>query len=101
MSERWPIGRLALLILLAGAVSATAADGPPPGASSCSGCHATSAAVETPVPRINGRAAAEIVAAMREFRSGERPETVMNRIAKGFSDAEATAIADWYARQKP
>jgi cytochrome c553 len=25
----------------------------------------------------------------------------MDRIAKGFSDAEAAAIADWYAWQKP
>jgi cytochrome c553 len=36
---------------------------------------------------------------MRAFRSGERPATVMNRIAKGFSDDEIGAIADWLARQ--
>jgi cytochrome subunit of sulfide dehydrogenase len=86
---------------LAGVISANAADISPPGASSCSGCHATSAVVETPVPRLAGRASAEIVAAMREYRSGGRSATVMDRIAKGFSDAEVTAIADWYAQQKP
>jgi cytochrome c553 len=57
--------------------------------------------VDTSVPRLVGRPAPEIITAMREFRSGERPATVMDRIAKGFSDAEATAIAEWYARQKP
>ena len=53
------------------------------------------------MPRLAGRATAEIVAAMREFRSGHRPGTVMDRIAKGFSEAETAAIADWYAGQKP
>jgi cytochrome c553 len=38
---------------------------------------------------------------MQEFRSGQRPATVMDRIAKGFTDAETAAIADWYAQQKP
>jgi len=94
------ICRLALLIPLAGPLAAAAAEAPP-GASSCSGCHAASAAVQTPVPRLAGRATAEIVAAMREFRSGHRPGTVMDRIAKGFSEAETAAIADWYAGQKP
>ena len=72
---------------------------PPPGASSCSGCHAASAAVDTPVPSIRGRDPAEIVAAMQAFRSGERPSTVMGRIAKGFSDDEIRAIAVWLAAQ--
>jgi sulfide dehydrogenase cytochrome subunit len=38
---------------------------------------------------------------MRDFRTGQRPATVMDRIAKGFSDAETAAIAEWYAGQKP
>jgi cytochrome c553 len=101
MSAWRPIGGLVLPIWFAAAISATAAEAPPPGASSCSGCHATSGAVDTSVPRLVGRPAPEIITAMREFRSGERPATVMDRIAKGFSDAEATAIAEWYARQKP
>ncbi|HXW26023.1 MAG TPA: c-type cytochrome [Xanthobacteraceae bacterium] len=72
---------------------------PPPGASSCSGCHAASAAVDTKVPPIRGRDPAEVVAAMQAFRSGERPSTVMGRIAKGFSDDEIRAIAAWLAAQ--
>ena len=86
-----------VLVSLAGA--ALAADAPP-GASSCSGCHPASTGVETPVKRLNGQDAAQIVAAVAAFRSGERPATVMNRIAKGFTDAEIKAIAAWYAAQK-
>ena len=34
---------------------------------------------------------------MREFRSGARPATVMDRIAKGFTEDETRAIAAWLA----
>jgi sulfide dehydrogenase cytochrome subunit len=37
---------------------------------------------------------------MRAFRSGQRSATVMDRIAKGFSDAEIDAIAEWYQAQR-
>jgi cytochrome c553 len=37
---------------------------------------------------------------MHEFRSGERAATVMDRIAKGFTDPEIEAIAAWFAQQK-
>jgi cytochrome c553 len=81
------------LVIEAGAFAAE----PPPGASSCSGCHAASAKLDTPVPVIRGREPGEIVAVMQAFRSGERPSTVMGRIAKGFSDEEIRAIATWLA----
>jgi cytochrome c553 len=47
-----------------------------------------------------GRPAADIVAQMQAFKAGQKPSTVMDRIAKGFTDAEVQAIADWYAEQK-
>jgi cytochrome c553 len=37
---------------------------------------------------------------MKAFRNGGRPATVMDRIAKGFSDDEIAAIAAWYAAQR-
>jgi cytochrome subunit of sulfide dehydrogenase len=82
------------------APAAAAAPMPPPGAASCTGCHADSTKVETNVPRLVGRNPAEIVAAMEAFRSGQKSATVMDRIAKGFSEAEIRAIADWFGAQK-
>ena len=73
---------------------------PPPGATSCSGCHAANAGVETSVPRLAGRKAADMVAQMQAFRSGQGQPTVMDQIAKGFTDVELQAIAAWYAEQK-
>jgi sulfide dehydrogenase cytochrome subunit len=86
--------------LFACVAAAAAASIPPPGAASCTGCHAASAKIETNVPRIAGRGAAEIVAAMKAFRSGQKPATVMDRIAKGFTEAEVGAIAEWFGKQQ-
>lgn len=94
---RW-IGLL-LIGLSGGAAEAASPDGPL-GAMSCSGCHAMARGVDSAVPRLTGRPAAEIAAAMRDFRRGERAPTVMGRIAKGYSDAEIDAIAAWFAALK-
>jgi sulfide dehydrogenase cytochrome subunit len=86
---------IAALLLVSGTAEAAM---PPPGAAGCSGCHA--AHIATAIPRLAGRDPAEVVAAMQSFKTGAKPATVMDRIAKGFSDEEIKAIADWYAGQK-
>jgi len=95
------------LVISAGLIIASigfaAAAGPgdaPSGALSCSGCHPTGRFVETTVPRLTDRNPADIVAAMEAFKSGQRPATVMDRMAKGFSDEEIKAIAAWYGALK-
>jgi len=87
-------------VLAADMNPATAADEAPPGAASCSGCHPGNATTDTPVPRLASQDAGAIVAAMKAFRSGQRPATVMDRIAKGFSDDEVEAIAAWFVMQR-
>jgi cytochrome c553 len=52
------------------------------------------------VPRLAGLDRTAIVRALQDFRSGTRPSTVMDRIAKGFTDEEIQAIAAWYARER-
>jgi cytochrome subunit of sulfide dehydrogenase len=89
----------ALVLTLAGHTSAAGSADAPPGALSCSGCHPAGRA-DTPVPRLIGRNPADIVTAMQAFKSGQLPSTVMDRIAKGFSDDEVKAIAAWYGAQK-
>ena len=88
----------AAIALIAAATVASAE--PPAGAVSCSGCHPSSARVSSPVLRLNGLDRAAIVRAMQDFRSGQRTGTVMDRIAKGFTDEEIQAIAAWYATQR-
>jgi cytochrome c553 len=91
---------LGIAAIVASSTPLLAASDPPPGAASCSGCHAPRATAATSIPRLYGRDAGEIVTAMTGFRDGTVPATVMNRIAKGFSDEESRAIAVWLAAQK-
>jgi sulfide dehydrogenase cytochrome subunit len=88
-----------ILPWIGSAMAAGLADAPP-GALSCSGCHANSRGGNATMPRLASRDANAVVAAMQAFRSGQTPSTVMDRIAKGFTDSEIEAIAAWYAVQK-
>lgn len=69
----------------------------PPGATACTGCHGP-AALGSAIQSLEGLAAADTATAMQAFRSGERPATVMGRIAKGFTEEETRAIAEWLAQ---
>jgi cytochrome c553 len=88
-----------LAILIGGAISAEAQAVPPPGATACSGCHGPGGSGSA-VPLLRGRSSEEIVVAMQAFRTGGRPATVMDRIAKGFTDGEIRAIASWLSQQR-
>lgn len=60
---------------------------------SCSGCHGANGRSPGTMPPLHGRSAEAIAQALREFRAGQRAATVMNRIARGYSDAEIDAVA--------
>ena len=90
----------ALGFTLGGHASAAGPADAPPGALSCSGCHAPARTAGATVAPLTGRNPADIVAAMQAFKSGQLPATVMDRIAKGFSDDEVKAIATWYGAKK-
>jgi cytochrome subunit of sulfide dehydrogenase len=47
-----------------------------------------------------GYDASAMIAAMQAYRGGLRPSTVMDRIARGFTDDEMQAIAAWFAAQR-
>lgn len=91
----------AALAASAGALAADPAPGPPAGATSCSGCHAPAGRVTSPsIPPLDGLRAADVARAMAEYRTGDRPGTVMGRIARGFTDTEAEAIGRWLEQQR-
>lgn len=97
--RRGSIASIAAAGILLAAVPATAQPvAPPPGAAACSGCHPPGASGAV-VPPLQGQTAEQIVEAMQAFRTGQRPATVMDRIAKGFTDDETRAIAAWVSQQ--
>lgn len=70
-------------------------------ANACAGCHGTFGASAGPsMPSLAGQSKQAIVEAMKNFKSGERPSTVMGRLAKGYTDADFAAMGDFFAGQK-
>lgn len=70
-------------------------------AQSCLACHGPmGASAAGPMPTIGGQTMGYITHAMKTFRDGTRPSTVMGRLAKGYTDAEIEALAK-YLSEKP
>lgn len=92
--------RAMMLIMLALAGDAAAADGAKLYAS-CAGCHGTGGAgVGQALPVLAGQPREALVASLRAFKDGSRPATIMQQIVKGYSDAEIEAIAAYLASKK-
>jgi len=70
-------------------------------ANPCAGCHGMDGVSAGTIPSINQLSADAIVAALKAYKSGERPGTVMDRIAKGYTDEEIQRIADYFQSLKP
>jgi len=70
-------------------------------AASCAGCHGTDGQSPDSIPTIQGKSADYIAGKLRAYKAGEGNPTVMNRLAKGYSDEEIDAIAAWFAAREP
>ncbi len=72
-------------------------------AATCANCHGTDgkAVQGTAVPGLAGLSKAHIVTQMQAFKAGTRPSTIMQQLAKGFSDAQVEQLAGYFAAQKP
>jgi cytochrome subunit of sulfide dehydrogenase len=69
-------------------------------AANCANCHGTDGRSHGAMPVLAGRDKAEIVRYVSEFRDGKRPSTVMQQLAKGYTDAQIEAAATYFAAQK-
>lgn len=94
--SRLPILGIAAALALVGPVHA-ADPVAPPVAQACAGCHGQAGEGESPVPKIAGKDRALFVRAMGEFRADAREATIMNRIARGYTDEEIAVLADYFA----
>lgn len=66
----------------------------------CFACHGPEGRSPGAIPSLHGKSAEVIVKTMNDFKSGARPSTVMGRHAKGYTDAEIAAIANYIASFK-
>lgn len=72
-------------------------------AANCAGCHGTEgrAPRDSLVPGLAGMPAQHFVMQMKAFQSGARQGTLMPQLAKGYTDAQILALAQYFAVQKP
>lgn len=71
-------------------------------AHSCAACHGTNGQLgdEAFMP-LAGMPVEQFVRTMKDFREGKRPATLMGHVARGFTDAQLLAMAEFFAAQKP
>ncbi|MGQ4879778.1 c-type cytochrome [Billgrantia sp. LNSP4103-1] len=71
-------------------------------AGACANCHGTDGRQVGSVPTIAGRPAVVLEARLLELKHDPQNDaTIMDRIAKGFSDAELAALAEHFAAIHP
>lgn len=99
---RGTIAAAALAALLAPAGALAQSPGPSGQAmgQTCFVCHGPDGRNAGPVASLAGLPREHVVRHMMEFKTDRRPGTVMNRIAKSYSDEQIAAIADFVATLK-
>jgi cytochrome c553 len=67
----------------------------------CVGCHGPGGnkPVSPITPRLAGQLHDYLAEALKQYRSGARPDPIMGAMAKGLSDAEIRTLARYYATQ--
>jgi cytochrome subunit of sulfide dehydrogenase len=94
----------ALLVAVAGAANAQDTQLLPTRslAANCAACHGTQGrAIDgAAVPGLAGMPQGYMSEQMRGFKSGARQVTLMNQLAKGYSDAQIEQLAAYFAAQK-
>lgn len=87
--------------LVLGALAVNAGPSPEMLSQTCAACHGTMGSSVGVIPTIAGADSEYFVETMQAFKNGSRKATVMDRVAKGYSDDEITAMAGYFASQKP
>ena len=66
----------------------------------CAGCHGVNGSSVGPAtPTIAGISEDYFIETMEAYKTGERPSTIMTRIAKGYSEKEIELMAKYFSRQ--
>lgn len=98
--------KLINFVLLAGGLAASsslwaASATPAMLSNTCAGCHGTNGASVGPsMPTLAGQPASYIEDSMKKFKSGERPSSIMGRLAKAYSDDDFKAMAEFFGDKK-
>lgn len=72
-------------------------------AATCANCHGTngSAVKSTGLDALTGVEKTKILQKLADFKSGAKPATIMQQIAKGYTEEQLELIATFFAMQNP
>ncbi len=68
--------------------------------SNCFNCHGTEGRANSAIPKIAGRDKAFLEETLKAYKAGTKQATIMNQLAKGYTDEEIAVLADYFSRQK-
>jgi len=71
-------------------------------AGACAACHGANgeAPIQADYPKLAGQYQSYLVEALKQYRSGDRENALMNGFAQNMSIKDIEALAAWYASQK-
>ena len=91
------LGAFMLWFALAGTACADEVAGDDRGAllaATCSGCHRPGLSSADGIPGFEGRSSAEIVQKLSAYKGGKLRGTLMNRIARGYTQADIVLLGN-------
>jgi len=97
---RWPTRTALALSALFFAAASQAQTPAKPRLGLCAACHGENGVATAPgTPNLAAQNREYLVAALRQYRAGERTAQAMRAVAGSLSDADIDALAAWYAAQ--
>lgn len=69
-------------------------------AANCANCHGTDGRSVGVMESLAGYDKEKFVTNMKEFRSGDKPATIMHQLVKGYSDQQIADLAAYFSAQK-
>ncbi len=69
-------------------------------AANCANCHGTDGRSVGVMESLAGYDKDKFITNMKEFRSGDKPATLMHQLVKGYSDQQIADLAAYFAAQK-
>ena len=71
-------------------------------AATCANCHGTNgkAVPGSGMDSLAGESKAKLLQKLADFKSADKPASIMHQITKGYTDEQLNLIADYFAAQK-
>ena len=69
-------------------------------AATCANCHGTNGHSLGGMESLASEPKDKLMQKLMDYKSGEKPATIMHQIVKGYSDAQLQLITAWFAAQK-